>query len=618
MAKVEYTEDYAAHPADLPVGTLAQLYLDTVDRFRKETGYTFFEGDRLVPITHDEAFSRVRAAAAGLQALGLTRGDRAAILSENRPEWAMADYACLCTGIQDVPIYSTLTPPQIAYILGDSAARLVFVSDAEQLDKALEARKSLDRELTVVVFESVASESPGVLTWDDLLEKGRAAGSEANEAVFRAEATQAKSEDVATVLYTSGTTGDPKGVMLTHANLYSNVVACTRILSPRPGDVTLSFLPLSHVLQRMVDYLLTAGGCTLAYPHSIQTVADDLRIVRPTIQVAVPRVYEKVYNKVMEADGVKGRLVQWAKEVGEAWSAEVLAGNEPSGVLKLVYALADRLVFKKIRAAVGGQVRFFVSGGGPLSPEINRFFFSAGLKILEGYGLTETSPVTNVNTMEDFRIGTVGPPVPGTEIKIAGDGEILVRGPQVMKGYLNNPEATAEVMTEDGWFHTGDIGVLDEAFLRITDRKKDILVTAGGKNIAPQPIENRLKTNLYLDQAVIVGDGRRFVGLLVVPAFPTLESWAQDHGIGGTRTELCAHPDVQAMLQEQIFDQLKDLASFETPKKVAVIDTEFTIEDGSLTPSQKVKRRVVEARYRDLIEAFYAEENADRTMFSVQ
>lgn len=618
MGKVEYTEDYAINRADLSVGTLSQLYLDTVDRYRKRTAFKAFSGDRLVPITHDEALSNVRAAATALRALGMSRGHRAAILSENRPEWAMADFACLCMGVQDVPIYSTLTAHQVAYILGDSGARLVFVSTAKQLEKALEARQSLDTQPTIVVFDDVASDAPGVTTWRQLQEKGRAVGSEANEAVFRTEAKQAKPEDVATVLYTSGTTGNPKGVMLTHANLYSNVMACTRILGPHEGESTLSFLPLSHVLQRMVDYLLLAAGCEIAYPHSIETISEDLRVVRPTIQVAVPRVYEKVFNRVMAAEGVKGRLVQWAREVGEAWSTEVLAGREPSGVLRLVHRLADRLVFRKIRAGVGGRVRFFVSGGGPLSPEINQFFYAAGLIILEGYGLTETSPVTNVNTLEDFRIGTVGRPVPGTEIRIASDGEILVRGPQVMKGYLNNPTATAEAITEDGWFHTGDIGELDEGFLKITDRKKDLIVTAGGKNVAPQTIENLLKSELYVDQAVVVGEGRRFISLLVVPDFAAVRGWAQQRGIEGTSEELCANSEVQTLLHDSVFERLKDLARYEMPKKVALLPSEFTIEDGSLTPSLKVKRKVVENRYKELIDSFYADENAGRTMFCVQ
>ena len=617
MGKVEFTEDYAVHKAELPTGTLCQLYLDTVDRFRKLPAFRYFEGERLLDLSHDEAFSRVRAAAAGLRGAGLVRGDRAAILSENRPEWAMADYACLCTGVQGVPIYSTLPAPQIAYVLRDSGSRLVFASTGEQMEKVLEARESLEGVIQVVVFDDVATDHPDVITWDELLEKGRAAGSEANEAVFRAEATQAKPEDVATILYTSGTTGDPKGVMLTHNNLFSNVAATSRIISATSADITLSFLPLSHVLQRMVDYRFLSSGCVIAYPHSVETVADDLRLVRPTVQVAVPRVYEKVFNKVTSAEGVKGRLVQWAREVGEAWVDEIEAGREPSGVLKAVHKLADALVFKKIRAAVGGRVRFFVSGGGPLAPDINRFFFSAGLTVLEGYGLTETSPVTNVNTLEDFRIGTVGPPVPGTEIKIAEDGEILVRGPQVMKGYYRRPEATAEAISEDGWFHTGDIGELDGALLRITDRKKDIIVTAGGKNIAPQPIENLLKTNPYVDQAVIVGDGRKFVGLLVVPSFSALEGWARTHGIShASPTELCANPKVQNLIKDQVFEQLRNLASFETPKKIALLDAELTEDDGSVTPSLKIKRKVVDARFRDLIESFYAAGNADRTMFT--
>ena len=478
MANVEFTGDYAVHRAEIQPGTLVQLYLGTVDRFRERPAYRWFDGDRMAEMSHDQAFSRVRGVAAGLQAFGLDRGDRVAILSENRPEWPIADFACLCLGVQDVPIYPSLTAPQVGYILSDSGATLIFVSNEDQMAKAIEACRSCEQSVRIVVFDPVDDPPPNVHSWDELIEKGRASGSEANEEAFRVGAGQAKPEDVATILYTSGTTGDPKGVLLTHNNLYSNVQASLRVLGAGPDDVTLSFLPLCHVLQRMVDYLFLSSGCVIAYPHSLQTVASDLRLVRPTVQVAVPRVYEKVYNKVMEAEGTKGRLVHWAREVGEAWSNEVLAGREPSGALKLAYKLADALVFKKIRAAVGGRIRYFVSGGGPLSPDINQFFFAAGMKILEGYGLTETSPVTNVNTHESFRIGTVGPPVPGTEVRIAADGEILIRGPQVMKGYLGRPDATAAAINDEGWFHTGDIGELDEGFLRITDRKKDILVTA--------------------------------------------------------------------------------------------------------------------------------------------
>jgi long-chain acyl-CoA synthetase len=330
--------------------------------------------------------------------------------------------------------------------------------------------------------------------------------------------------------------------------------------------------------------------------------------------VSVPRLYEKTYNKVMEVVGPKARIVQWAREVGAAWTEETLAGRKPTLLTRLAHRIADRLVFSKIREGVGGRLRFFVSGGAPLEPAINRFFYGAGITILEGYGLTETSPVTNVNPPDGVRIGTVGPPVPGTEIRIAEDGEILIRGPQVMKGYYGMPEATREVVDEEGWFRTGDLGELDdEGYLRITDRKKDIIVTAGGKNVAPQPIENRLKTNGFVEQLVMVGDRRKFVALLVVPAFGPLESWAREEGItAGGREELLRDPRTQKKMADEVLGGLPELASYETPKKIALLFEEFTVEDGTLTPSQKVKRREVQRRYDDLIDRFYLEENLDR------
>src|SRR5688572_2874838 len=338
----------------------------------------------------------------------------------------------------------------------------------------------------------------------------------------------------------SGTTGNPKGVVLTHNNLSSNVAGAAVALRILPTDSTLSFLPVSHIFERMVDYLLFSQGCTISYPHSRETLAQDLRTVRPTVQCAVPRVYEKVYGSALSAGGVKGKLVRWARDVGVAWARERLAGRTPPSSLRLQHAIADRLVFKKIRAAVGGRIRFFVSGSAPLDPEIQLFFYAAGMPILEGYGLTETSPVTNVNTPDEMRVGTVGRPLMGIEIRIADDGEILVRGPQVMKEYYKLPDATAEAIDAERWFHTGDIGELDaDGYLRITDRKKDLIKTSGGKYVAPQPMENRLKRNRFVDQVVVIGDRRKFVSLLVVPNFVTLEEWAKGEGIPvGDRSKL--------------------------------------------------------------------------------
>jgi long-chain acyl-CoA synthetase len=401
--------------------------------------------------------------------------------------------------------------------------------------------------------------------------------------------------------------------MLTHNNVASNVLASAEVLPIGPADQTASFLPLSHILQRMVDYLFIHVGCPIAYPRSILTVVEDFAYIRPTVAVSVPRLYEKIYNGVMEARGLKKRIIDWAVDVADRVADLRLSGKEPGALLAAQYALADKLVYRKVKDAVGGRLGFFVSGGAPLAPTLNRFFYSIGLMILEGYGLTETSPVTNVNTLEDFRIGTVGKPLPGTEIRIADDGEILVRGPQVMKGYYNKPEATAEAIDGEGWFHTGDVGALDDdGFLRITDRKKDIIVTAGGKNVAPQPIENRLKSNPFVEQAVMVGDRRKFVSLLVVPSFVNLEAWATEQGITWSgRAELLARPEVQAHVEAEIAVGLDDLSPFETPKRIALLEEEFTIQNGTLTPTLKIKRRVVQDRFKELIDGFYSEEAAD-------
>ena len=406
--------------------------------------------------------------------------------------------------------------------------------------------------------------------------------------------------------------------MLTHSNLFSNVAAASLAFGIEPTDSTLSFLPLSHVFQRMADYVFLSRGCTITYPHSKDTLAVDLRTVRPTVVVAVPRVYEKVYGAAVSAGGAKGMLVRWAREVGLAWASALLSGRVPTLPLRVARRIADTLVFAKIRAAVGGRIRFFVSGSAPLEPEIARFFYAAGMPVLEGYGLTETSPTLTASTPDELRIGTVGRPVVGTEIRIVDDGEILVRGPQVMKGYYNRPGETADAIDLEGWFHTGDIGELDaDGFLRITDRKKDLIKTSGGKYVAPQPIENRIKRNTFVDQAIMVGDRRKFVALLVVPDFGVLEGWARGQGVSiADRDALIAHPAVQEKMAQEALSGFDDLSHVEIPRKLALLTTPFSIEDGTLTLTDKVKRRVVQDRYASLIDRFYQSENADRTVFT--
>ena len=614
--------DHAAASTEVGEGTLVELFSDAIERFGSRPALRSRKRAGWADMSYQDVASQVQEVAAALRSLGINRGDRVAILSDNRPEWALADYGCLCAGIIDVPIYATLTSPQIRYILGDSGARLVFVSDTDQLDKVEQVREECGSLEWVVVFDPPGALPPQTIGWEEFLKRAPAPD-EAVSLFESAERTkEARPEDVATILYTSGTTGDPKGVMLTHNNLYWNVRTCSQLLPIDDRDSTLSFLPLSHVFQRMVDYLFFSVGCSIAYARSLQLVTEDLKEIQPTLVVSVPRLYEKVYTAVTDAEGLKRVVVEWAVAVGARWADAKLGGRKPGIWTRVAYSLADRILFRKIRAAVGGRLRYFVSGGAPLSPEINRFFFSSGITILEGYGLTETSPVTNVNSPrnfpENYRIGTVGKPIPGTEQRIAEDGEILVRGPQVMKGYFRLPERTARAISPDGWFHTGDIGEFDrDGFLRITDRKKDIIVTAGGKNVAPQPIENELKKNRYLDQPVLIGDRRKFIVLLVAPAFEALESWARARGLAAThRRELLQHSQVQELIAREAFSALRHLSRVETPKKILLLDQGFTVEDGSLTPTQKVKRHIVESRYQSRIDALYAKENDERTVFT--
>jgi len=614
------TRDYLANRAPVPTGTLTQLLFESVQRFGDGVAYRRILDEGFRDVTFSELLRQARLVAASLVGMGLQRGDRVAILSDSRPEWSQTDWGALCAGMPLVPVHSTLTPSQITYILKDSGARVVFTSGGAQLEKVLEAVKACPDVMRIIAFDPpTAVMDPAVLMeWDVFLEIGASLVPVETEDAFREAALSASPHDTATILYTSGTTGDPKGVVLSHNNLFSNVKSVSQVVPVDASDSTLSFLPLSHILQRMVDYLFFSRGATIVYARSVKTIAEDLLRVRPTKVVAPPRFYEKSYQKVLEERGIRGLVVRWAREVGEAWADEKLAGREPTWILKLVYRLAHALVFRRIHEGMGGRMVFFLSGSAPLAPEINKFFYSAGMLILEGYGLTETSPVASVNTPSDFQIGSVGPPVPGTELKIAEDGEILIRGPQVMMGYFNRTEDTTAALTKDGWFFSGDIGEIDEVgHLRITDRKKNLLVTAGGKNVAPAPIENRVKGNRYVDQVVMIGDQRHFPALLVVPAFDALQGWARGMGIEvGSRRTLLMDSRIQEHMEREVFGCLGDLASFETPKKLGLIEEEFTIEGGILTPNQKVKRRVVGERYGTLIERFYDPANRDRTVFS--
>jgi long-chain acyl-CoA synthetase len=594
-----------------PPGTLNQLFFDAVERYDKPDALQYKSGGAFRPISHRKMAESVRHVARGLRLSGVQRGDRVGILSENRPEWAIADYACLTAGLTDVPLYPTLPADQIAYILRDAGVVAIFVSNAEQAAKVASIRGEVPSLRSVICFNDKAPS--GALNFTDL-EKLGAGGETADDVTaFKRDADAVQPGDLATLIYTSGTTGPPKGVMLTHDNIHSNV-AGTRVKIPFAGqDVSLSFLPLSHIFQRMGDYMMFATGTSIAYAENFDSVPGNLQEVRPTIVLSVPRLYEKMYARVLQnavsSGAVKRRIFFWARKVAERRADVLLAGRKPGLMLERQYAIAQKLVFSKLQERTGGRLRYFVSGGAPLAPEINKFFYSAGLTILEGYGLTETSPVIAVNTPDAFRIGTVGKPIAGVEVKIAADGEILTRGPHVMKGYYNNPVATAEAIDSEGWFRTGDIGELRDGFLAITDRKKDIIVTAGGKNIAPQPIENRVKTNKFVSQAVMIGDKRKFASLLIVPNFEQLEAWAKRGNLLWTdRSQLIAMPTVKAKMNEEVMGELEGLAHFEAPKKIALLEHDFSIENGEMTPTQKVKRRVVDKHYKPLIDSLYSDD----------
>ncbi len=598
---------YASMPAQLPEGTLVELFFQAADEHDKPDAYLRQTPGGWEPVSHREALEQVHAIAKGLATIGLARGDRIGILSENRLEWALADFALMCSGAISVPVYPTLPYDQVAGVLAHAETRFCFASTTEQVTKLLRAKDSLPTLERIIAFEPIAADNGAVISLAELMERGRA--QPGTETEFRVAAAATKPDDLLTLIYTSGTTGKPKGVMLTHNNVYTNVLASQPRFPVAAFDVALSFLTLSHVFQRMVDYAMYASGATIAHLGDIDQVSKAFLDVRPTLAVAVPRVYEKLYARVLAAPGIKGRIARWARTVSLDWAEQKAHGRPIGSSLAFRHRVADKLVFSKLRDRLGGRIRFFISGGAPLNPQLAYFFMGAGIKILEGYGLTETSPVTNVNPPDAIRIGTVGTPIDGTEIRIADDGEILIRGPQIMRGYYKDPDATRKVIDEEGWFATGDIGDLDaDGYLRITDRKKDLLVTAGGKNIAPQPVESVIKTSRFVTEAVMLGDRRPYPIVLIVPNFQQLEQWAVKNGIpAGDRVQLAADPRVRAMFEAEVARKTVELARFERPKKVLPLERELSLERQEVTPSLKVRRRIVEEHFRDRIEALYAE-----------
>lgn len=594
----------------MEVKTIKDLFYHSTHSFNKENHIMFKKEGKYQNISTKEFYEMVKYMTLGLLSLGLKNGDKVSLLSETRYEWTFSDLSIIIAGGVTVPIYPTLVPEQIKFIVENSDSTMVIFSDLNQWKKLEMIKDSLPAVKHYITFlEEPPSE--GVFTLKKLIELGKDYERD-NPDLFEKKLKEGNENDLMTIIYTSGTTGIPKGVMLSHRNLISNVTAVKEILNINERDTTLSFLPLAHVLERMVTYAYLYFGASVAYAESVDTVGENLMEIRPTIVVGVPRLFEKIYARIMDnvlsSPPLRQKIFYWAVKVGKEYGDKVLKKEPIPFPLKLKRAIADKLVYSKIRERTGGRIRFFVSGGAPLSKEIAEFFFAFGIKILEGYGLTETSPVVSVNTEERLKFGSVGPLLPGVEVKIAEDGEILVRGPNVMMGYYKNEEETKEVI-RDGWFHTGDIGKLDEdGFLYITDRKKELLVTSGGKNIAPQPIENMIKTSPYVNQVVCIGDKRKFVSALIVPNWEKLEEYAKSSGISyTTRSELTKNNEILDFMLKEVERVTPGLAPFEKVKKIALLENEFTIEGGEITPTLKVKRRVIDEKYKHIIDELYKE-----------
>ena len=594
----------------MEVQTLNQLFAAACGRHDKEDAILHKQDGEWKKLSSAGWLDEARNVAVGLSARGVKKGDRVVLISENRLEWFTLEAGLQILGAVTVPIYPTLTAPQAAYIIQDAGAEVVIVSTAEQQAKLAEVRDELPGVNTVFALDAPA-EGSGNQSWSQVVEAGKEARQADSEAADRL-AAAVSGDDVATIIYTSGTTGNPKGVVLTQQNLVQNTLTSHEALTLSPDDRAISVLPYSHSFARMVaHYLYPHAGVTIAIAESMDALVQNIGEVQPTVMACVPRFYEKMRDRVLESAAagspLKQKIFHWAFSVGYAMGSHREQGTDPPFGLKLKYGLATRLVFSKLHARLGGRMRLFVSGGAALPREVAEFFLAAGWVVIEGYGLTETSPVITVNRLGQFRFGTVGLPIRGVEVRIADDGEILCRGHNVMRGYYGNEAATREAIV-DGWFHTGDIGEFDEdGFLRITDRKKDLLVTAGGKNVAPQPIEGTLKGSAYIAELVMVGDGKPYLSAVVAPDFDQLAKWCEGEGIAAENSEaMVAHDRVRSLLMAEIERLSEGLASFERIKKIAVVAATFSIEGGELTPTLKVKRRVVTERYNDLIEALYA------------
>lgn len=604
---------YRPKSAEAGVGTLVELFRQAVGR-EKPDPLNYKKDGVWRQVSSRELESEVRALAMGLYALDVRAGDNVGILSENRVEWTIADLAVINCGAADVPIYSTQAPKQVAYILNDAAVEALFISGQAQYDRIRDALNSCPRLRVIISFDPVDAPQGKVMSVSDVMKWGRAA-EEAEPDLYEALQESVTPDSLATLIYTSGTTGDPKGVMLTHTNLVSNTIANFQNSGLTENEIALTFLPFSHILERTTIYMYLYAGVSIYYAGSVESVAQDMVEVRPHFMTSVPRLFEKIYARAMEKAEEGGKtkvaIARWAADVAKRWGQTAGDGKRPGVMLPIERKIADALVYSKLREALGGRVRALVSGGAPLAPDLARFFYGAGLPIYQGYGLTESSPVISCNTPSANRIGSVGRPVSGVSVRIAEDGEILASGPNIMRGYYNRPEATEEALETDAegrvWLRTGDIGYMDtDGYLFITDRKKDLIKTSGGKYIAPQPIENAIKRSRYINQAVVIGDGRKFPAVLIVPQIDALRAYARRQGIAADDSDLIRRPEIVSLIESEVDTRTNDLSQYEKIKAVLLLPRELTIESGELTPTLKVKRRIVVENNKEQIDQLYA------------
>jgi long-chain acyl-CoA synthetase len=592
--------------------TLPELFRQAFEKHNRADALNYKKDGAWRKISSDEMLLRAENIALGLYALGLRKDDKAAILAANSPDWTLTDAGCQFAGIVDVPIYTTLAETSVCYIINNSGTKVFFVENQatfERIAKIFPECKTIQK---LIFFDPEGVTAENAMSLAELEKLGAGLKAEKPD-LIDALSNAVEPHDVATLIYTSGTTGEPKGVMLSHGNIISNVIDAGEKYSFSEKDVPISVLPLSHVFERGAMYLYVFNGMSVHFAESIDKVSENLREVRPTIFVGVPRIFEKVYAKAKlraaQDSSLKEKIFDWAIEVGKEF-ALATAKNEPiSYFLAVKHSIADKIVFSKFREFFGGRLRFCITGGAALSNEIFLIFNGAGVLIMQGYGLTETSPVITSSNPIDVKLGTVGKPIRNVDVRIAADGEIEVSGPNVMLGYYNKPEATRDTFTDDGWFKTGDIGELDaEGFLKITDRKKELFKTSGGKYIAPSPIEQMIKGSRFVSQVVLVGNDRKFPAALIVPSFEQLESFARHEGLSlKTPKDFCESAAIVKLLEGQVNELTKDLAKFEKVKKIALLEEEMTVEGGELTPTLKVKRRVVDEKYKQVIDKIYAE-----------